>query len=185
MLKSWLLPILAGCTLAGCYHAPHGPSVMALPGRNKDFDQFRYDDGVCRQFAAEQIGITPARAANDTAVANAALGTVVGAAAGAAIGAATGSPATGAAVGAGSGLLGGTLLGAGNAEAARYDAQQRYDMAYLQCMYAKGNQIPVPGGAIRRSARAYDDYDRPPPPPRPRNVPAPPRGEPPLPPPGY
>ena len=24
-------------------------------------------------------------------------------------------------------------------------AQQRYDMAYMQCMYAKGHQIPVPG----------------------------------------
>jgi hypothetical protein len=25
-------------------------------------------------------------------------------------------------------------------------AQRRYDMAYMQCMYAKGPQIPVPGG---------------------------------------
>ena len=25
-------------------------------------------------------------------------------------------------------------------------AQQRYDMAYMQCMYAKGHQVPVPGG---------------------------------------
>ena len=25
-------------------------------------------------------------------------------------------------------------------------AQRRYDMAYLQCMYAKGHQIPIPGG---------------------------------------
>jgi hypothetical protein len=25
-------------------------------------------------------------------------------------------------------------------------AQRRYDMAYMQCMYAKGNQVPVPGG---------------------------------------
>lgn len=24
----------------------------------------------------------------------------------------------------------------------------RYDMAYLQCMYAKGNQIPVPSGTF-------------------------------------
>jgi hypothetical protein len=24
-------------------------------------------------------------------------------------------------------------------------AQRRYDMAYMQCMYAKGHQIPVPG----------------------------------------
>jgi citronellyl-CoA dehydrogenase len=44
---------------------------MALPGRTKDFDQFRYDDGLCRQFAAEQSGVSSARAATDTAVANA------------------------------------------------------------------------------------------------------------------
>lgn len=25
-------------------------------------------------------------------------------------------------------------------------AQRRYDMTYMQCMYAKGHQIPVPGG---------------------------------------
>jgi len=25
-------------------------------------------------------------------------------------------------------------------------AQRRYDMVYMQCMYAKGHQIPVPGG---------------------------------------
>jgi len=25
-------------------------------------------------------------------------------------------------------------------------AQRRYDMTYLQCMYAKGHQIPIPGG---------------------------------------
>ena len=35
-------------------------------------------------------------------------------------------------------------------EAAAIDAKAtkkwRYDMTYLQCMYAKGNQIPVPSG---------------------------------------
>jgi hypothetical protein len=25
-------------------------------------------------------------------------------------------------------------------------AQRRYDITYMQCMYAKGHQIPVPGG---------------------------------------
>ena len=25
-------------------------------------------------------------------------------------------------------------------------AQHRYDMTYMQCMYAKGHQVPVPGG---------------------------------------
>jgi hypothetical protein len=25
-------------------------------------------------------------------------------------------------------------------------AQRRYDITYMQCMYAKGNQVPIPGG---------------------------------------
>jgi hypothetical protein len=29
---------------------------------------------------------------------------------------------------------------------AKATGKWRYDMTYLQCMYAKGNQIPVPGG---------------------------------------
>ena len=29
---------------------------------------------------------------------------------------------------------------------AKTTEQWRYDMTYLQCMYAKGNQIPVPSG---------------------------------------
>jgi hypothetical protein len=36
-------------------------------------------------------------------------------------------------------------------------AQRRYDMAYMQCMYAEGNQIPVPGRGWRSRA-----IDRPP-----------------------
>jgi len=31
------------------------------------------------------------------------------------------------------------------AKAGQVSAQQRYDMAYMQCMYAQGNQIPVAG----------------------------------------
>ena len=38
-------------------------------------------------------------------------------------------------------------------QAAEIDAtamkQRRYDMIYLQCMYAKGNQIPVPGSRFQ------------------------------------
>jgi len=36
-------------------------------------------------------------------------------------------------------------------------AQGRYDMAYMQCMYAEGNQIPLPGRGWRSRA-----IDRPP-----------------------
>src|SRR5216683_2894689 len=113
----------------------------------------------------------------------------VGADFGAAIGAAAGAPATGAAVGAGAGLLGGTTVGAGNAYGASISVQRRYDIAYMQCMYAKGNQIPVPGAR----QPAYTSAASPPPPPPsapppsappPPGVPPPPAGSPPPPPPG-
>jgi hypothetical protein len=163
----------AGLLLAGCVHVPTGPNVMALPGSGKTFDEFNYDDAVCRDWASQRTGITRSRAANDSAVSGAAIGTVLGAATGAALGAASGHPATGAAVGAGAGLLGGSLVGASNAEEAGSIVQQRYDMAYVQCMYARGNQVPLPRGA----QTAYR-------PPRPRRrVPPPPPGAPPPPPP--
>ena len=47
----------------------------------------------------------------------------------------------GAAVGAGSGLLGGTISGASAGQGYAWEAQRRYDIAYQQCMYAKGNQV--------------------------------------------
>jgi len=43
-------------------------------------------------------------------------------------------------------------------------AQRRYDMAYMQCMYAKGHQVPVPGG--RTGYNSSGQQQAPPPPPR-------------------
>ena len=34
----------------------------------------------------------------------------------------------------------------GQADASTYDAQRRYDFAYIQCMYSKGHKVPVSGG---------------------------------------
>jgi hypothetical protein len=50
--------------------------------------------------------------------------------------------------------------------------QGEYDMAFMQCMYGKGHQIPVRGGYISGSAG-----------PAPSDVPPPPPGTPPPPPP--
>ena len=102
-------------------------------------------------------------------------------AAGAAVGAAAKSPATGAAVGAGAGLLGGAAIGGSNAQAAGTQVQHRYDMTYMQCMYAKGNQIPISKGSLPTT---YSAPPPPPPPPPPAKVPPPPAGAPPPPPPG-
>lgn len=131
--------------LSGCVAPPPtGPSVMAMPAQGKSFDTFRQDDAVCRQYAAQQTGYTtPGQAATDSAVGSTVLGTVAGAAAGAAIGAAVGNPAAGAAIGAGAGFVGGSSVGAANAQMAGGAVQQRYDMAYIQCMAAKGESVPT------------------------------------------
>lgn len=130
---------LGGCAVA----PPTGPTVVAMPAKGKSFEQFRADDAVCRQFASAEIGgASPAVAANRSVVGSAAVGTALGAAAGAAIGAASGNPAAGAAIGAGSGLALGTLGGLGAADASAGSLQWRYDVAYLQCMSAKGESVP-------------------------------------------
>jgi hypothetical protein len=180
-----VLLVVGALVLTACASVPTGPSVMVLPGTGKNFDQFQGDDAVCRQWATQQTGTTVNKAATGSTVGGAAVGTVVGAAVGAAIGAAAGGPATGAAVGAGVGLLGGTAVGAGNAQGASMSVQRRYDVAYMQCMYLKGNQIPV----ARGSRPAYTAAPPPPPPAPPSatlppGVPPPPPGTPPPPPTG-
>jgi hypothetical protein len=135
--------LVIASALSACATMPTGPSVMVLPGQGKNFDQFRADDAVCRQFAYQQVGgATGQQAAQKSAVTSAVIGTAIGAVAGAAIGSATGDMGAGAAIGAGSGLLLGSAAGSGYASESYYEAQRRYDYAYMQCMYAKGNQIP-------------------------------------------
>ena len=137
------LPFVAVALLSACATMPTGPSVMVLPGDGKSFDQFRVDDAICRQYATEQVGgAAGQQAAQQSAVTSAVVGTALGAAAGAAIGSASGNMGAGAAIGAGTGLLFGSAVGSGYAESSYYESQRRYDNAYLQCMYAKGNQIP-------------------------------------------
>jgi outer membrane lipoprotein SlyB len=172
----WAL-VAAGLATA-CVSVPSGPGVMVLPGSAVTFEQFQADDAMCRAWAEQQCGKSPNQVATEDAVTGAAVGTAVGAASGAAIGAAAGNPAAGAAVGAGSGLLLGTAAGSSRGTWSANEMQRRYDTAYMQCMYAKGNQIPFWGEPARGGAQ------RPPPQPSPRRVPPPPAGPPPPPPPG-
>ena len=160
-----VLPTLL--VLSACVSIPSGPSSMALPGTGKNFDQFRFDDNECRQFANAQIGGTTAnQAANDSFTKSAVVGTAIGAAIGAAA-----NGGKGAGVGAATGLLFGSLIGVDASNASAYSAQKRYDIGYTQCMYAKGHRVPVSGHIEQQ--RSYT-----PPPPKPTYY-APP------PPPGY
>src|SRR6185312_13246974 len=146
--------VLGGCAVA----PPVGPSVAAMPGQGKTFEAFQADDVACRQYAAQQIGIAPQDAANQSLFGSMALGTVLGAAAGAAIGAAAGNPAMGAAIGAGSGGVLGTSYGLGAASYSGGSVQYRYDSGYLQCMSAKGESVPQLPTPQTAYAPAYPAY---------------------------
>lgn len=157
-----LFSCLAALVLGGCATVPTGPSVMVLPAQGKPFEVFQADDAVCRQWAAQQIGATPGVTANQNTAIGALVGTAIGAGLGAAIGSASGNAGAGAAIGAGAGLLGGAATGANADQVYGWEAQRRYDNAYQQCMYAKGNQIP---GAMQQTRRGYGAPPPPPPPP--------------------
>ena len=168
---------VAALLLAGCVSMPSGPAVMALPGSNKNFDQFRADDMSCRQYANNQVGgETPERAQAESAAKSAAIGTLIGALVGAAAGG-----HNGAAEGAGVGLLFGGIAGAGAGNASGYNLQQRYDSAYVQCMYVSGHKVP--SAARYESTRPAYSYT-PPPAPATAAIPPPPPGPPPGVPPG-
>ena len=157
------LPLLA-LALTGCSMMPTGPSETVLAGSSKSFEQFRYDDVNCRQYAQMQVGGSN-DAINQNTVGSAVVGTTIGALAGAALG----GNHEGAAVGAGMGLLMGSSVGSSNAQSAGYGSQRGYDSAYVQCMYARGHQIPVYGRMLSSPGSAGPAYGAPmaPPPPPP------------------
>jgi uncharacterized protein YcfJ len=137
------LPALAAAlALVACVSQPMGPTVAVMPAPNKPFEVFAQDQAACKEFAANQVA-GGAQVANNQALGTAAIGTALGAGLGAAIG-----EGRGAAVGAGTGAIAGTAIGAGQSERSQLSLQQRYDIAYEQCMYAKGNQVPGMAPAV-------------------------------------
>lgn len=124
--------ILAGCAT----QRPIGPTVSVMPAPGKPFDVFTIEDQQCRQYASQAIGSDQSKYGDFAG--SAAAGTAIGAVAGELIG----GNRQGASVGAGVGFLAGSSQGANQAEYSSRGAQWRYDNAYKQCMYAKGNQVP-------------------------------------------
>lgn len=179
--RGWiLLPAVAALLVGGCATIPTGPSVMVLPAPGKSLEQFQGEDLVCRQWAAQSVG-SGATPEVQNAATSAAVGTAVGAAAGAVIGSVSGRVGSGAAVGAATGLAGGTLLGLSSLQAHWWEVQRRYDIAYQQCMYTQGNQVP---GVVQGQSSPRRTYPPPPPPNYPSSPVPPPAPGYPAPPPG-
>jgi hypothetical protein len=164
--------IAALCTaavLGGCATEPMGPTIPVMPAQGKSMDQFQADENYCEQYAGDRAS-GKVNQANDTELRNG----VVGAALGAGIGALAGNT-KGALIGGGVGALLGSTSGAGYDQ---HRVQRIYDIAYGQCMTARGNDVG--GRSHRRRWR-----DAPPPPPQGGDYPPPPDNNyPPPPPPG-
>jgi uncharacterized protein YcfJ len=136
--------------LSACAQIPTGPSVAVMPPPGKPFEVFQADDQACRSYASQSAGAN----ANDASAVSLAESAVVGTALGAAVGAVAGGHAAG---GAAVGAVAGTALGVHEADRTGRTIQQRYDIAYQQCMYARGDVLP--GQTVSR-------YVPPPPPPQ-------------------
>lgn len=100
--------------LNACSTMPSGPSILVLPGIDKNFDQFHNDDLACKQLSHRQIATSQQEPDS------------------------------------------------------KEEAQQDYDISYIQCMYGKGHRIPVPDELMYNSQLEWF----PPPPP---DMPAPPQ----------
>ena len=137
-MKRIILSLALISVLAACTSAPTGPTVAIMPREGKPFEVFQAEDQPCRQFAASAVKDT-SDAALKEGVTSAAVGAALGAAAGLVIG---GGSHTNVGTGAGVGMLGGAGLGAMNASGKQNQAQEQYNIAYQQCMYSKGNQVP-------------------------------------------
>ncbi len=147
--------VLAACAVA----PPSGPTVMALPGQGRSLTAFQQDDVSCRGYAGMRTNYQqPGQAGANGAIGGAGIGTALGAAAGAALGAIGGNAGAGAAIGGATGLIGGTSVGANNAAAGEFDLQTRYNIAYTQCMYARGDSVQSAPPGYRYSGYGGPGY---------------------------
>jgi hypothetical protein len=115
--------------LGACASAPHAPSVSVLPGGGKSMEVFNTDDIACRVLSAQHsfdkgpptdgmgLGTSPAVVEPRSPEAR------------------RSDTETGT----------GSMFGGAPAQEAdnSFTAQQRYDTAYLKCMFSKGHQVPV------------------------------------------
>lgn len=132
------LSLVLVASLTACVSAPTGPTVAVMPREGKPFDLFQQEDLFCRNFAANSVKDTSNAALKEGAT-SAAVGAALGAVAGAVI---QGGNHANVGTGAGVGLLGGAAMGAMNSSGKQNQAQAQYNIAYQQCMYSKGNQVP-------------------------------------------
>ena len=144
-------PGLALILLTACAEMPSGPTVAVMPAPNKPFEVFMQEDQLCRGWAAHSIG----QPGHDAAAQRMLSSTTAGLALGALVGAVAGGHHN-VEAGAAMGTVMGAATGANQSNQTAWNAQRRYNIAYQQCMYSKGNFVAAYGYGSGR-------YDAPPP----------------------
>ena len=129
-------PLLALALLAGCYAMPAGPTVTALPGDAKSPDEFRTNDRDCRQYAFAQADVVASASADHA-------GRATGGVRGTAVSTAADTAGDGRGPTVAGGRPGSVIDGIDSAQFAGYGLQRRYNRAYVQCMYLKGNNVTL------------------------------------------
>ena len=130
-----VLALACAAFASACATEPVGPTIQVYPAPNKPFEVFQNEQAGCKQYASQQIAGQVDKA-NENGLGAAVIGTALGAGLGAAVGG-----GRGAGIGAASGAVVGGDVGAGSSSRAEYRIQHQYNMAYAQCMYAKGDQV--------------------------------------------
>jgi len=138
--------------LAGCASQPLGPTIPVMPAQGKSMDAFQRDETYCEQYADDRAS-GRVKQADDRELRNGVIGAALGAGLGALAGNTKGAVA--------GGIIGGLIGSTSGAGYDQHHVQRTYDVAYGQCMTARGNDV----GMRRHPRRMRDDYAPPPPPP--------------------
>ena len=141
--------ISALALLGGCATQPLGPTIPVMPPAGKSMESFQQDEDYCEQYAADRAS-GRVKQANDDELRRGIIGGALGAGLGALAGNTKGAIA--------GGIIGSVI---GSSSGAGYDqhrVQRTYDVAYGQCMTARGNEV-----GMRHHPRR--GYGPPPPPP--------------------
>jgi hypothetical protein len=80
MTRSTLAAVMGGILVVGCaVRPPTGPTVLAVPPEGKALSQFQQEEANCRNYAFNQIGITPTQAGDQSLAGSAVAGSAAGA----------------------------------------------------------------------------------------------------------
>jgi len=136
-MKKIIASVVILAMLVGCASAPTGPTVMVMPRAGQDFKQFKADNEECKQYASDEAEKTSnASFKNGAATTGVLMG--IGALAGLLL---MGGRSVNVGTGAGAGLIAGGLAGSLGQNKKEDQAQAQYNMAFQQCMFAKGNAV--------------------------------------------